>query len=365
MGIVVVTGASGFVGQRVVPRVASRAGVRGVLGVDVVPAPSDGPTVEHVVLDLARDPPGSPDRLRSTLEGADTIIHLAWSHGTADWGERPVGPGSANLLALRRVLDAADHLGVTDLVLVSSATVYGAWPDNPVPLAEDATVRPNPGFPLAVEKAEAERLVAGWADEHPSATVAVLRPAVTLGASGPALYRALAGTRVPRPADVARPVQFLHVDDLADAVVFAWERRLAGVYNVAPDGWLGEDTARDLAGGLARLTMPGAVVRTVSGWGWRFLRAGVPREATPYSVHPWVVANDRLRGAGWSPLHTNEEALVATDERSHWSDLSPARRQQLALAAAGAGAVAAVAGGVAAGTAVARRMRRRRRTPAP
>jgi nucleoside-diphosphate-sugar epimerase len=230
-----------------------------------------------------------------------------------------------------------------------------------VPLAEDATIRPSPGFAFAVEKAEAERVVGEWGERHPATSVAVLRPAVTVGESEPALYRALAGTRIPRPGDVGRPGQFLHVDDLADAVVFAWQHRLTGVYNVAPDGWLGDDAARDLAGGVARVTLPGVVVRTASGWGWRVLRAGAPREALPYSVHPWVVANDRLRAAGWAPEHTNEEALVATDDRPHLGDLPPGRRQQAALLAAGAGVVAAGAGAVAAGVAVARRVRTGRR----
>jgi hypothetical protein len=30
----------------------------------------------------------------------------------------------------------------------------------------------------------------------------------------------------------------------------------------------------------------------------------------PYLVHPWVVANDRLKLAGWQPRHTNEEAIM-------------------------------------------------------
>jgi nucleoside-diphosphate-sugar epimerase len=365
VSIVVVTGASGFVGQRVVARLAHRADVDRVIGVDVVPSPTAGPAVEHLVLDLARDVGGSADRLWATLAGADSIIHLAWSHGEPGWSSERAGVamGSANLVALRRVLDAASRVGVSSLVHISSATVYGAWPDNPVPLPEDAAIRPNPGFAFAVEKGEAERLVGDWAALHPSTSVTVLRPAVTLGASGPALYRALAGTRAPRPGDVGRPGQFLHVDDLAAAVVFAWERRLAGVYNVAPDGWLGEDAARDLAGGVARVTLPGVVVRTLSSWGWRILRAGAPREALPYSVHPWVVANDRLRAAGWVPEHTNEEALVATDDRSHWGDLPPGRRQQVALVAAGAGALAAGATAIGVSTALAARLRRSRRRP--
>jgi UDP-glucose 4-epimerase len=362
VSIVVVTGASGFLGQRVVVALAARTDVERVIGIDVVRNPSLDPAVEHLVVDLAHDQAALPDRLGATLEGADSVIHLAWSHAGASRADRPLGlDGSANLASLRRILDATALLPGAHLVHLSSATVYGAWPDNPVPLAEDATIRPNPGFVFAAEKAEAERLVGDWVDAHPGTPVAVLRPAVTVGAAGPALYQALAGTRVPRPSDVGRPMQFLHVDDLADAVVFAWQHRLSGVYNVAPDGWLGEDAVGDLVGGVARVTLPSVVVRALGGWGWRILGAGAPKEALPYSVHPWVIANDRLRSAGWAPGHTNEESLVSTDDRSHWSDLSPGRRQEVALVAAGAGAVAAGVGAAAATTALVGRLRRRRK----
>ena len=36
----------------------------------------------------------------------------------------------------------------------------------------------------------------------------------------------------------------------------------------------------------------------------------LPNGLLPYTVHPWVVANDRLRAAGWTPTFTNEEALL-------------------------------------------------------
>ena len=117
---------------------------------------------------------------------------------------------------------------------LSSATVYGAWPDNQIPLTEDSPLRPNPEFAYAVGKAEAERALAEWAEDHPDTRVAVLRPAVTVGSPEP-LYEALGATRAPGAGDGRRPVQYLHVDDLADAVILAWERRLSGVYNVAPD----------------------------------------------------------------------------------------------------------------------------------
>jgi UDP-glucose 4-epimerase len=44
------------------------------------------------------------------------------------------------------VLGAAAEAGVQRLVFVSSAAVYGAWPDLPDPVPEDTPLRPLPGF---------------------------------------------------------------------------------------------------------------------------------------------------------------------------------------------------------------------------
>jgi len=67
----------------------------------------------------------------------------------------------------------------------------------------------------------------------------------------------------------------------------------------------------------------------------------------PYTMHPWVVANDRLRAAGWTPGYSNEEAYVAAHRAAPWATVSPQRRQELALAGAGAGLLALVVGGIA------------------
>jgi nucleoside-diphosphate-sugar epimerase len=314
-----------------------------VVAVDLVSVPTADPRVERRVIDLS----GPQAGLDAVMDGASAVIHLAWSSR------------GANLASTARVLDAAAHAGVGQIVHLSSATVYGAWPDNPVPLAEDAAIRPNPGFEFAVEKAEAERLITEWAETHGDATLAVLRPAVTVGSTGPALYRALAGNRGPRSHDSGRPVQFLHVDDLASAVVLACRQRLRGVYNVSPDGWIPEESARTLTGGVARVSLPRGLARLVSALRWGLLRSGTPPEALPYALHPWVVANDRLVAAGWAAVHSNEEALVTADDRVHWGDLSPGRRQRLILAVS-LGSVLTAAGATVAGVAALAARRRRR-----
>ena len=238
--------------------------------------------------------------------------------------------------------------------------MYGAWADNQVPLTEDAPLRPNPEFSFAVGKAEAERALAEWSEDHPAVGVAVLRPAATVGTGERSLYRALGATTGPRAGDGHRQVQYLHVDDLAAAVVLAWEKDLRGVYNVAPDTGVGEDAARALAGGVAKVALPARLAHAISEWGWHLWRRGVPAEARAYAIHPWVVAPDRLKAAGWTPHYSSEEALVATDMRVHWDDLPPGRRQNYNLLLAIGGTVfivGAVASGVAA---LAGRLRRRR-----
>lgn len=336
MGRIVVTGSAGALGRRVVALLAADGSE--VVGLDRRGAP--GIAGGGATVDLAADGAGADEALDAALQGAEGLVHLAWL--TPDGrDERAVAAAAAvNHRIAARVLAAAGRSGVATLVHLSSATVYGAWPDNPVPLTEREPLRPNASFSFAVEKADAERMVAEFAGDHPSVAVAVLRPAATVGAPEHPLYRALAGTAGPRAGEPARRVQVLHVDDLAEAVRHALRLRLSGAYNVAADTGVPEDTARALAGGQARVALPVPLAVRVWSLEWALWGLGVPSGARPYALHSWVVASDRLLATGWAPRWSSEEALVATDRRVHWDDLPPARRQGVTLLAA-TGVVAA------------------------
>ena len=90
--------------------------------------------------------------------------------------------------------------------------VYGAWANNPVPLTEDAPLRPNPGVGDRVRQGGGRASGAPTGrDEHPGATVPLLRPTAPCRPE----RRRLAGPCArPRSALVpvarrAPPVQFL------------------------------------------------------------------------------------------------------------------------------------------------------------
>jgi nucleoside-diphosphate-sugar epimerase len=346
-GVVVVTGAAGDLGRRVCALAADDPDVTRVVAVDRRPMAL--PTgIERYQLDLA-----TAD-LKPIFEGASVVVHLAEADGPAAGASLAEPTGDSTLA--RRVLDAASAVGAMHLVVLSSAVTYGAWANNPVPLTEDAPLRPNPGVALASEKADVERSVTEWCDTHPGATATVLRPTVTVSSTGNGwLAEALSRSSALPVTDDEPPAQFLDVHDLATAVDLARRNRLDGIRNVAPDGWIAGDLVRALAGGPPRVRLPERLALRVAGARWRWGLARTPPELLPYTVHSWVVANDRLKADGWEPASTNEEAYVAAHAAGPWATISPRRRQELALGGAGAVIVGAVVGVVAL-------VRRRRRT---
>ena len=257
---------------------------------------------------------------------AETLVHVE-SDGVAD------------VERTRAVLRSAGA-GGRRVVYTSSAMVYGAWPNNPVPLTEDAPMRPNPGFVYATAKAESERLALEWRDSNPDARLAVLRPVTVLGAEDDRLTRLLRDVLPSGVADPIPPVQYLHGDDLADAVVLACTAALDGVFNVAPDGWMSEEEAKALSAGPVRVRVPRRLQP--------LLGPDVPKDVLPYLLHPWVVANDRLRATGWAPRYSSEEAFVAGAGVPRWQSLSLGRRQAIALGGASGAVAAAAAAAVAA-----------------
>ena len=334
---VVVTGASGVLGRRVVRLLEADPAVTRIVAVDLREPGAPGPKVELRSLDLA-----TAD-LDGVVAGADSVVHLAFTVGQELDDE---DTGRANAAATSRLLQAAGAAGVAHLVVMSSATVYGAWPSNPVPITEAAPVRPNPELAYAVQKAEVERLCQAFAAAHPGTTVTVLRPAVMVGGGEESwLARSLRATSGLRSGADAAPLQLVHVDDLAAAIDLVRRARLDGPCNVAADGWLDPPAVRALAGAPPRLPLPAPAARALASFSWRLRLGQTPPGLVAYTAAPWAVANDRITAAGWRPTHSNEEAWVAGTPGTPWSRLSPKRRQELALGVAGA-ALAGLAGGV-------------------
>jgi len=305
MGTVVLTGGAGALGERV---------RRSLLDRD--------PTLEVVLLDT------DVDEL-DQYGPAEVVVDL----GSSDHDSRAARRESATAVAAA-TLDAADELCARHVVFVSSAMVYGAHRNNPIPITEDAALRPDVEFVFARQLGSAEELVEQWRLARRGRATCVLRPAVALAWGGNSrLAAALVSGLGRRFAEDDPPSQFLHLDDLATAVALAVTDRLDGVYNVAPDGWVAGDRVRALSGERPRFPLPERFAELLARLRWRFQRGPIPPGLRSYTLEPWVVSNGRLRAAGWAPTVTNEQTYVESTEAPWWTTVSPKRRQELALGA--------------------------------
>ncbi|MCU1397815.1 MAG: hypothetical protein JWN62_924 [Acidimicrobiales bacterium] len=322
---VLVTATESNLGGRVVARLANIGGYEVVAPAALADDPRTVPIAVHLA---AGDHDARARRRESVTKGAAALLETAQQH----------------------------H--VEHLVLVSSAMVYGAWANNPVPLTEEAALRPDLDFVFARQLASVEQMVDDWRTSAPGRTATVLRPVITMAADGTSgLARALAAGMGQRSGEDDPGAQFLHLDDLASAVVIATERRLDGVFNVSPDGWVAGERVRALAGSAPKVKLPDRVAEVVARVRWRFQRGPIPPGLRSYTKSPWLVANDRLKGVGWRPTVTNEQAYVEGTEAKWWTMITPKRKQELSLSAM----VAASVGLATAVVVIVRRARRRRR----
>lgn len=336
------TGASGLLGCRLLNALAPRSDVERIVGIDVREPQRRVRNFEFHQVDVATA------ELKPLLEGVTVLVHLA---AVVDPIPDDALMRRVNVEGTRRVLEAAAAVGVKRVVRVSSASVYGAWANNPIPLTEDAPLRPNPAFIPAVHEAEVERILSEWRADHPGVQVAALRAAPV---TGPGAQRLVTRLMLGRPALRVRgaspPVQALHVDDLVAAVLLALDD-LDGTYNVAPDGWLAGDELVELVGRGPWPPVPAEALTRILDRGWSAGLGEIPPGIVAYLSHPWVIANDRLRARGWTPKYTNAESVVAGLE-----SLPPRSDPRAVLAISGAAGLAIT--GLAAGWWLRRRRRR-------
>jgi UDP-glucose 4-epimerase len=116
---------------------------------------------------------------------------VLWHLGFRLWRERGANRlDGVNIDGTRNVV--ATKAG--RIVFPSSAAVYGAWPNNPLPLSETSPTRPNRECPYAAEKLEAERICSD------AAPTVVLRICAVLGPnSDPRVRRSARGYRLAVP----------------------------------------------------------------------------------------------------------------------------------------------------------------------
>jgi UDP-glucuronate 4-epimerase len=245
----VVTGAAGFIGSHLAEALVAQG--HEVLGVDSFTDYYDVAMKEENVraldvqrLDLAEDD--------LNLDGVDGVFHLAAQPGVRSFGDVFDVYVRQNLVASRRVFEAAARAGVR-VVFSSSSSVYGEA--ETYPTAEDAV--PRPISPYGITKHGSEQLARAYATAF-GLDVVVLRyftfygPRQRPDMAFARIVEALAGgLPFELYGDGLQSRAFTYVADGVSATIAAMDRAPAGaLFNV---GGGAEATMRDAISTLERV----------------------------------------------------------------------------------------------------------------
>ena len=298
-----ITGAAGYIGDRLVRRLEEEDDVEFILATDVRSTIGGyGPKVSFQHYDVT-EPMGS----MLSDHNIDSLVHLAY-----------VLQPRRNKAAVRRInVDGAAHVlsgcegaGVRYLLYFSSTSVYGAHQDNPAEFTEQSPPRPIRGFQYSEDKLEAEKLFDEYAGLHPENTVAILRGCPVVGPHADNfIARAFR-----RPILVGflghdPPMQLLHEDDLTEIMVRCVLDRVSGLYNVAGSGTIKwSQMARRLGRYWLRLPAP-----LLNGLTWASWTLGLQSDSAPpglsFTRYPWVASTEKIqRALNYTFQHSSVEA---------------------------------------------------------
>ncbi len=223
-GPIVVTGATGFIGNRVARILRDRgddvtAIVRDPKGASARALAGQG--VRLVQTDL-----GAEEDVRTAMTGAQGLIHIAGAYRVGiPASERPA-MYEANVTATQLVLDAAIAAGVPRIVYISTVNVFG----NTHGQIPDETYQRDlaEGFLTYYDETKYLAHVAAEARAEAGAPIVIIQPGTVYGANdhsgmGAQLKAAYDGT-APYIGFGSTGISPTHVDDVAAGIVAAFDR---------------------------------------------------------------------------------------------------------------------------------------------
>lgn len=298
---VLLTGATGFIGSRLVGRLR-RSDYNVTALVHETPPPSaDGDRwtdVEHVSGDVTAFE-SLPD-----FSGYEAVIHLAGAVSVEASISQPRRYFRLNALGTQHVVERARLDGVERILYLSSASVYG----DPVRLPIDETHPLQTQHPYAASKLAGEHVLEAASHAHgllgaSARGFTVYGPDQQSDNLVPEVIRQVNADRQVLELGNLNPTRdFVYVDDVADALFTILEQHEKGyqVYNVGSEE---ESSVRDVV----------ACIADIMGVDLEVTSSATSRD-DDVEIDRMVADCSRLRRLGWSPDHDLYTGMKKTVE---------------------------------------------------
>lgn len=217
-----------------------------------------------------------------------------------------------NVIGSAKITELCLKHNVQRLVVLSTFHIYGAHPDNHIPISEDEPLRAAQKYPQLGDAVQLDSMASNWVYRHRDLRTAVLRPTNIVG---PNIRNAIS-TYLRRPTLVCMlgfsPMwQFIHERDMVSAILEVFENDTAGIYNVAGRDAIPLIDALELTGApVIPIPAPAADLALRLG---RAVLPSVPPYLLDFFKYPCVISDEKFRTEhNFEPQVTIEEAIRST-----------------------------------------------------
>lgn len=174
----------------------------------------------------------------------DSVIHLGRISSAEETRMRRY---NANVLGTQKLLDLSHKYGISNVIVLSTYHVYGSSPYNPALIDETAPLKAAELTMDLVDSVELESLANIYLWRYPDLNITILRPCNIVGPGvRNTISNLLSSKYAPVLMGFSPIMQFIHIDDMADAVTLAHKQRKRGVYNVSTNDWVAYQDALEL-----------------------------------------------------------------------------------------------------------------------
>lgn len=307
--VLAITGSKGYLAKHVMKTLTvSSSDFDQFVGFDIIEG-ADNPEIQyfHHKMNIC-------DLSSSILEeyGVTDFLHLAWQLKPT---HNRFTAYKTDVIGTKHVLTEANLAKVSYFLHTSSTLVYGAYPDNPVPLIETDKRRGNVDFHYSYHKKLVEEILDDFEiNSDNKMIIGRIRPAPILSEDLrnfvvtilSKTWRTLFVMPYPIPDTV---IQFLHAEDAVQAFVLMLKNRLQGAFNATPDqGVKIGDIPTILQGKGWKL--PLGFMKLLVGMQWKLRLSEVPPSYLNFVAYPYEASNEKLKTYGFKPQFSTEDSLL-------------------------------------------------------
>jgi len=297
---IVITGISGNLGRTLTRKLHTE---NPIIGIDTRPFDGKPKDVTHYQIDVRRR--RAEDIFRK--KDIKALVHLGLVH-------RPV-PGEPiyrewNVRGTVKLLEYCQTYNIPKVVLISTAYVYGADPGNPNFMSEDAPLLGAEDYPEMRALIEWDMYAQSFFWKHPDIETVILRPVHVIGPNvrnAPTNYLRL--KHPPTILGFDPMVQFIHEEDLIQAILLALEPDRRGVFNIVGPGEIRISTVLQELN-RTPIPIPHLVAKPILSRAWRLGISNFPPGELPHLMYPSMVDGQRAKDVlGFRPNYSLKETI--------------------------------------------------------